>query len=77
MSQKMPVKWKLRQIMSDRKMTNRELSDLIGKHENTISALRQYDEMPKVDGQLLAKLCTSLRCDLWELIEWIPDNDAA
>ena len=78
MSQKMPVRWKLRQLMSDRKMTNRELSDLIGKHENTISALKQYDEMPRVDGQLLSKLCKSLKCELWDLIEWIPDkNDAA
>jgi DNA-binding Xre family transcriptional regulator len=63
--------------MADRKITNRELSGMIGKHENTISALKQCDEMPKVDGPLLCKLCTSLKCELWDLIEWIPDNDVA
>ena len=74
---KMPVRWKLRQLMSDRKMTNRALSKKVGKHANTISNLKQLDYMPKVDGEFLTALCRALECELWELIEWLPDDDAA
>lgn len=68
------IRWKLRALMADKRISNKALSVAIGCHENTISNWRQSDELPKIGGSTLTKLCTALSCEPWDLIEWTsPD----
>ena len=71
------VKWKLRQLMADRQISNKILAELVSVHPNTISRWRSTNEMPKVDSPEVTKLCNALNCELWELIEWVPSSKKA
>lgn len=66
------VRWKLRQLMADRQISNKDLAEMVGVHPNTISRWRSANEMPKVDSSEVTKICNALNCELWELIEWSP-----
>lgn len=71
------IRWRLREVMARQKVTNRALADALGMHEGSISRLKAWDEMPKIDGKTLSKLCEELDCSLFELIEYVPDPEAA
>jgi len=71
------VRWKLRELMARKKVTNRALADAMKMHEGSISRLKAVDEMPKTDGKTLSKLCDSLQCQLDELIEYTSDEAVA
>lgn len=68
------VKWKLRQLMADRQISNKVLAEMVEVHPNTVSRWRSSNEMPKVDGSELNRICSALNCELWELIEWSPTS---
>lgn len=70
------IRWKLREVMARKKMTNRALADAVGMHEGSISRLKALDEMPRIDGKTLSKFCEELDCSLFELVEYIPDVEA-
>jgi putative transcriptional regulator len=73
----MTIKWRLRQVMADRRITNKTLGDAIGRHPNSISYLKRTDTMPRLDEELLESLCWALDCDISDLLVRVPDNDAA
>ena len=73
----MTIKWRLRQMMAERRITNRALAERMGKHPNSITYLRRTDTMPRLDGELLENLCAALDCDISDLLVRVPDNDAA
>jgi len=62
------IQWRLRQVMADRNITNRALAGQVGLHETSVSKLKQRDDMPRIDGGLLDKLCSALDCEPSELI---------
>ena len=72
----MPIGWKLRQLMADRRLTNEEVAEKITQltersrplHWTTVSKWRQVDVMPKIDGYDLEALCLILECDRSELL---------
>ncbi|MGH2414324.1 MAG: helix-turn-helix domain-containing protein [Microcystaceae cyanobacterium] len=51
------IKWKLREVMARKKITNRALADAMGMHEGSISRIKALDEMPRIDGKTLSKFC--------------------
>lgn len=69
------IQWRLRQVMADRKITNRALAGQIGLHETSVSKLKQRDDMPRIDGGLLDKLCLVLNCNPSELIVYSVVED--
>lgn len=69
------IRWKLRELMARKKKTNQEVANVLQKHWTTISRWKSTDEMPKLDGAELDGLCKALQCQLWELIEQVPDED--
>lgn len=71
------IRWKLREVMARKKMTNRALADAMGMHEGSISRLKAVDEMPRMDGKTLSKFCEELNCSLFELVEYVPDVEAS
>lgn len=54
------IRWKLREVMEQGEVTNRELARQTGHHETSISRLKTSDEMPRIDGETLDKLCKAL-----------------
>lgn len=74
------VRWKLRAVMADRKVTNKALAELLGMNPVSISKLRRTDDMPEIGGEALAKLCDGIAqlsgspCVPSDLIEFIPDE---
>lgn len=74
------VRWKLRVIMADRKITNKGLAELLGMNPVSISKLRRVDDMPELGGEALAKLCdgitqlSGIPCTPSDLIEFVPDE---
>ncbi|NEQ33296.1 MAG: helix-turn-helix transcriptional regulator [Leptolyngbya sp. SIO4C5] len=62
------IQWRLRQIMADRKITNRVLAERIGIHETSVSNMKRRDDMPRIDGESLDKLCFALDCVPSDLI---------
>lgn len=63
------IRWKLREVMARKKVTNRDLAQAIGIHEGSVSRLKSADEMPRIDGKTLEQLCQVLNCELSDLIE--------
>ena len=69
------IQWRLRQVMADRNITNRALAGKVGLHETSISKLKQRNDMPRIDGGLLDKLCLALSCIPGDLIFYSSDED--
>lgn len=74
------VRWKLRVVMAERKITNKALAEVLGMNPVSISKLKNTDELPEIGGEALAKICdgitqlSSIPCTLFDLVEYIPDE---
>ena len=71
----MAIRWRLNILMAERRLTNKELGDRIGKHEVSVSRMRARDDMPRLDGTELDVLCNALGCKVCELIEQLEKSD--
>ncbi len=63
------IYWKLNRVMADKRITGKELAQMLEVHPNTVSKLRRTDEMPSINGRMLAKLCQMLQCQFTDLLE--------
>lgn len=65
------IKWKLRSVMADRKMTATRLAGLMGVNRVTISGWANSDDVPAFRNfsETLDQLCSHLKCDVSDLIE--------
>lgn len=70
------LRWKLRVIMADRKISNKQLAESLGVHRNTIHQLKD-DKPTMIRLQLLEGLCQVLQCQPSDLFEFKPDSHAA
>lgn len=69
------IRWKLRQVMADRSMSNRALAEALNLHETTISNMKRRDDMPRIDGETLNLLCKALGCVPGDLIVYSQDEE--
>jgi len=66
------MKWKLRALMADRRMTNQELADALGVHRNTVNLLREdYPTMIRLKH--MEGICRVLNCTPADLFEFTGD----
>lgn len=63
------LKWKLRRMMADRKISNKELADRLGVHRNTIQQLK-VDKPVTIRLDHLESLCVLLECQPADLFEF-------
>ena len=63
---------KLMNILSERKMNKRQLSEAIGIKANTMSALSKNRN---VNMETINRICEYLRVQPSEIMEWIPDAE--
>jgi len=72
----MGLEWRLKVVMAIRDISAKDLSQKTGLSYTTVIKLR--NTVPsRYDGQTLEKLCSVLRCDVGDLIRYVPDSDAA
>jgi len=69
------IRWRLRVLMAERNMSNKQLSEMTGLHRVTISKLKRTDELKQITGETLNLLCQALKCTPNDLIEFSPDNE--
>lgn len=62
------MKWKLRAIMADQKLSIHELAEKSKFSPSTITRWRKVDEMPKISGSEVDRLCDALKCEDIDLI---------
>jgi DNA-binding Xre family transcriptional regulator len=58
-SQKM-IRWRLRILMAEKKISNKKLAELSGIHPTSISKLKNTDEIEQISGRVLNSLCNGL-----------------
>lgn len=69
------IRWKLRSVMADRRMTNVRLAELMGVNRVTISGWANSDEVPAFRNfnETLDSLCRHLDCKVADLIDRVED----
>ncbi len=73
-SEKTLIRWKLRELMARKKKKTKELADRLKMQPGSVSRLKAQDKMPKLDGDQIEIILKFLDCDLFELIEQVPDK---
>ena len=79
MTQSQPmIRWKLRTVMADRKMSATKLAQLVGVNRVTVSGWANSDAIPNFENAngKLNDLCFYLECRPEDLIYYIPDEPA-
>ena len=69
------IRWKLRAVMADRRMSAVKLAQLMGVNRVTISGWANSDEVPAFRNfnETLDSLCRYLKCGVADLIERTED----
>jgi putative transcriptional regulator len=67
------IQWRLRQVMADRRLTNKDLAIAVNRHPATICNLRRHETLPRIDNELLTSLCQALNCDISDLMIFRQD----
>lgn len=77
------VRWKLREVMARRRITNKALADELNAHPTSISRIKTQDILPEIGGEALGRLIDGINklsvegfgdCTLEELIELISEE---
>lgn len=69
------IRWKLNELMAQRRIRNKDLAVALGITENSVYRLRRIDEMPRLSPERLNGICAVLKCQPGELLEWVSDDD--
>lgn len=67
------IKIKLSTLLGENKMTQKQLSSLTNIRPATISKM-YYEEIKRIDIEHLNNLCHVFKCEISELLEYIPDQ---
>lgn len=77
------MRWKLREVMARRRITNKALAVELDVHPTSISRLRTQDVLPEIGGEVLGSLIDGINkltvegygeCSLEELVELISEE---
>lgn len=69
------IRWKLNELMAQKRIRNKDLAVALGITENSVYRLRRIDEMPRLSPERLNGICAVLKCQPGELLEWVSDDD--
>jgi DNA-binding Xre family transcriptional regulator len=54
------LRWRLRMLMAEKKISNKELAEFSGVHPTSISKLKNADEIDQISGRVINNLCNGL-----------------
>lgn len=69
----MGLRWKLKSLMKERKITNKQLAESIGVHRNTVLQLKG-DSPTMIRLSHLESLCETLNCKPADLLEFTQEE---
>lgn len=64
---------KLWKLLIDRDMNRKDLSRIAGVSSSTLTKLSKGES---VNSDMLVRICTALKCDLWDIMELLPENES-
>ncbi len=67
------VRFRLPQILKERKLKQVELAEMMGVHKQTVSRLT--GGVRQIDLETLAKLCDALGVQVGDLLKYEPDEE--
>lgn len=56
----LPTRWRLNELMARHKVSGKELAEYLEVSGNAVSALRNADKMPRIDGDRLDQIAAGL-----------------
>ena len=62
---------KLWKLLIDKEMKKKDLRDMTGISSATITKLGRNEP---VNGEVIVKICSALRCDVGDIMEIVPDE---
>lgn len=68
------IKIKLSEQLGKKRMSRRELAQLVGVRPNTIGDMYN-DNVKRLDVATLNKICTVLNCDICDILEFTKDEE--
>lgn len=68
------IKLKLSDLLGKNKMTQKALAEKTGIRPGTVSKM-YYEEIKRIDVTHLDSICKLFKCQLSDLIEYIPDDE--
>ncbi len=68
----MSIKWRLRVVMAEREMSNKDLCERTKLHPGTASKLK-HNCPARIDTETLGKLCDALDCQPGDLLRYEDD----
>ena len=82
------LRWRLNEVMARHFIRVDHLAERVGISPQSLSNLKNRADMPRIDGTRLCRLCDELTLmaresepnitiSPYDLIEWLPDDDAA
>jgi DNA-binding Xre family transcriptional regulator len=54
------IRWRLRMLMAEKRISNKELAELSHIHPTSISKLKNLDEIEQISGRVINNLCSAL-----------------
>jgi len=69
------IEVKLDDFMNRANITTYELSNRADVRFNTIKNLRKNKKLSRMDFEVLAKLCFVLKCDITDILEYVPPKN--
>lgn len=85
---KYPIRWRLRVLMAEKNISNKELAEISGLHRVTISKLKGVDELGQINGETINSVLNGLNriyqqrgesklLTPSDLMQYIPDLEMA
>jgi len=68
------IRWKLNEVMAQKRIRNKDLAQGIGITETSVYRLRRTDEMPRMNPERLNDICRFLSCQPGDLLVYEPDQ---
>jgi len=62
---------KLWKLLIDKEMKKKDLRDMTGISSATITKMGRNET---VNGEVIVKICSALRCDVGDIMEIVPDE---
>ena len=68
------IRWKLKDVMAAKDITNKGLAEMTGLQPVSVSKLKNRRTPDRIDVDSLDKVCKALNCQPGELIEYVSDE---
>jgi putative transcriptional regulator len=68
------ILWRLKEVAAARRMSGAELAEKVGVSANSIYRLWRPTTMPRLEHDMLDKLCNALKCQPGDLLTQVEDS---